>query len=508
MLTKAAVFSDHMVLQRHRPIPVWGGAEPGETVAVSLNGAAVSGTAGSDGQWRVLLPAQEAGGAYTLEIRGDSGQLALHDVMIGDVWFAGGQSNMEMALCDCRNGKQAAETSRCPNLRFYNVPKRAVPDEELSRMESESSWQVCTPETSGSMSAAAYFFARRVMENQRIPIGIIDCYWGGTSVSCWMSRAQLEQSRAGQRYIDHYAALVGDKTDAQYQREMEDYNADWEAWNTRVQARRAKDPEATWEVLNRECGVCPWPQPAGNQSPFRPAGLYECMVRRVAPYALRGFLYYQGEEDEARHADYGIMLSALIDQWRSDWGDWELPFLLVQLPMYCSREEHEAHLDSKHWAALRDQQWKISRTVRNTGIAVLADCGEFDNIHPLDKQTVGYRLALQALAKVYGEPVAADAPRLRAVEKDGSRMILRFTDTAGGPAAKNGRPEGFELAGADGVYHPAHAEIQMDSVVVWSDGIAVPETVRYAWTNYGAAGLYGASGLPAVPFRTDCQPVL
>lgn len=507
MLTKAAVFSDHMVLQRRRAIPVWGGAEPGETVTVSLSAAAVSRTADADGSWRVLLPAQEAGGPYTLTIRGGREAIVLHDVLVGEVWLAGGQSNMEMALRDCKNGKREVAASDCPQVRFYNVPKRAVLDAEQARMEAESCWQPCSPATSGDMSAVAYFFARRVAESQGVPVGVIDCYWGGTSISCWMSREQLEKSRAGQTYIEDYAALVGGKTDEEYQREMDAYNAEWEAWDARVQARRAQDPHVTWETLNQECGVCPWPQPAGNQSPFRPAGLYACMVRRVAPYALRGFLYYQGEEDEARHADYGAMLHALIDQWRGDWGDCELPFLLAQLPMYCSREEYAAHQDSKHWAALRDWQWKISRTVQNTGIAILADCGEFDNIHPLDKKTVGLRLALQALAKVYGEPVVADGPRLRAVQREGSRLSLRFADTAGQLTVKGDTLEGFELAGADGAYHPARAEAGTDSVTVWSDEVPAPETVRYAWTNYGPAGLYNAAGLPAVPFRTDRQPI-
>lgn len=509
MLTKGAIFSDHMVLQRRKPIPVWGTAEPGQMVTVTLSGRSASAETGKNCRWSLLLPAQEAGGPYTLTVTAGEETLNCSDVLVGEVWLAGGQSNMEMALRDCQNGKKAVAESGGQTIRFYNVPKCAVLDEEQARLEAESSWQLCGPETSGDMSAVAYFFARQIAQTQKVPVGIIDCYWGGSSISCWMSLEQLEKTRAGQRYLDDYAALVGDKSPETYASEMAAYQTEYRAWCGRVDAYRAAHPRASWEVLNESCGLCPWPQPAGNQSPFRPAGIYYSMLRRVCPYSLRGFLYYQGEEDSNHYfKTYAEMMNALIDQWRSDWRDDTLPFLFVQLPMYVSKACYREHSDDKHWPYLRDEQRKVSRTVANTGLAVLTDCGEFDNIHPLDKQTVGNRLALQARQKVYGEQLLADAPEMESVQKRGDgRLEIRFSRTGGSLTVKGDALEGFEVAGADGVYHPARGTVQLDSVTVWSDAVAQPETVRYAWFNYGNANLYSAAGLAAAPFRTDTQPV-
>ncbi|MCD8354017.1 MAG: sialate O-acetylesterase [Clostridiales bacterium] len=502
-LTASAVFSNHMVLQRQKPIPVWGQGTPGAQVTVTLADERKTTVVGPDGCWYLTLAPREAGTGLTLTVESKGQQLTCTDVAVGEVWFAGGQSNMELPLRDCKNGRREVADSDYPSIRFYNVPQRAVLDEEA-----ESTWKVCAPSTSGDMSAVAYFFARQLSQTQGVPVGIIGCYWGGTSISCWMSRQQLEKTAAGQKYLNDYAALVGDKTDEQYAAEMERYNAEYQAWQARIDQRRAAEPTVTWPVLNEECGLCPWPQPAGNQSPFRPAGLYETMVQRVTPYAIRGFLYYQGEEDEARHATYDVMMASLIDQWRTDWRDDELPFLFVQLPMYCSREEYQNHQDSKHWAMMRDQQMKVSRTVANTGLAVLTDCGEFDNIHPLDKQTVGHRLALQARKKVYGEDVVADAPvmaQTRPTEDGG--MEVRFRHTGGGLSVRGDCLEGFQLAGADGFFYPARGSVQADRVLLHSAQVSAPVYVRYAWTNFGPATLYGASGLPAAPFRTDEFPI-
>ncbi len=508
MLTLAAIFSDDMVLQRDKPIPVWGKGEAGRRVTVTLGGEMASAAAGRDGQWRVTLGPLSAGAPLTMTVSDGAETLERRNARLGEVWLAGGQSNMEMALRDCKGGKKEMAASAGKNVFFYNVPRCAVTGEALEQMEAESRWLPCTPETAGDMSAVAWFFACQIAETQNVPVGIIDCYWGGTSVSCWMSRKQLERTAAGERYLTDYAALVGGKTDEQYEAEMVEYDRQWQAWNDRVEARRAADPKVTWETLNRECGICPWPQPAGNASPFRPAGLYYTMLQPVCPYALRGFLYYQGEEDSTLHfRTYSEMMTLLIDQWRTDWEDDLLPFLFVQLPMYISREEYEAHQDDGHWSYLREEQRKVSRTVANTALAVLTDCGEFDNIHPLDKKTVGDRLALQARRKVYGEPVAADGPSPQSVRRLDSGLEIRFRDTEGSLQIKGDTLEGFELAGEDGIYYPARGTVGLNRVKVRSEQVPEPKTVRYAWFRFGPANLYNAAGLPAAPFRTDRQRV-
>jgi sialate O-acetylesterase len=283
---------------------------------------------------------------------------------------------------------------------------------------------------------------------------------------------------------------------------MKAYTDEWSAWDNRIRAWREKDPHAAWETLNKECGTCPWPQPAGRKSPFHPSNLYHARIKRIAPYTIKGFLYYQGEEDELRAADYYEMMYYLIDQWRGDWGDDRLPFLFVQLPMYASQEEAAAGQPVKNWCVLRENQYRASVGIANTGMAVIIDRGEFDNIHPLDKQTVGYRLALQALKKVYGKTVEAEGPLFSWAEPEGNTLRVHFDHAEGGLESR-GTLEGFEVAGSEEIYYPAQAHIDGDDVIVRSDKVSEPLQVRYAWIKFGPTPLYAKNGLPAMPFRSS-----
>lgn len=507
MLDLAGIFKDHMVLQRDSYIPIWGTAPTGSQIYVTLENDTRCVEADKNGMWEVQFPPRFCGGPYTMSVTCDDISLTISDIMVGDVWFAGGQSNMEMPLRDCKNGQQEVAQSDHPDIRFYRVPRHSMVDEMLVSLESDSSWKVCSPVSSGELSAVAYFYACHISQAQNVPIGIIDCAWGGTSISCWMSEQTLEKSIAGRRYIENYNALIGGKHDEAYQQEMAAYEESRQAWQNRVDALRANDPKLPWMEIHRLCGDCPWPQPAGNPSPFKPANLYHAMIRRVAPYAIRGFLYYQGEADVERCHDYADMMIALIDQWRTDWRNDFLPFLFVQLPMYASAEDYAAHRDDRRWAVLRDQQLKVSRVVANTAIAILTDCGEFDNIHPMDKQTVALRLALLARKKYYGENTSAHEPTFVHAEAVGDRMEVLFRSTGGLLAFRGDALEGFELAGSDGVFRPAHGIIQLGKVILHAEGVDAPKYVRYAWGNYHVANHYGTSGLPAAPFRTDSFPI-
>jgi len=502
----AAIFSDNMVLQHGKPVPVWGtGGENGSFVRVfweSEKSKIQSETAVSGGKWSLTLPPLTAGITGELVIKNENNEIRFHNVITGDVWFAGGQSNMEMELINVKNGE--AELAACANrnIRFYQVVKRAIVDDDYLREEAASKWQICAPDTAAMLSAAAFFFARKINADVGIPIGIISCSWGGTSISTWMSREQLMRSRAGQKFVDDYAEKVGGKTDEQYNAEMEEYDSQWRAWDERVCARREKDPDVSWEILNKECGPCPWPQPAGNTSPYCPTNLYNARILRTAPFAIKGFIYYQGEEDESRYSDYCDMMYYLVDQWRSDWNDRYLPFLFVQLTMYASREDVEAGQPCRNWCALQESQYLASISIENTGMAVIIDCGEYDNIHPFDKQTVGFRLALQALKKVYGKNVDADAPAFLWAIAEGSRLRLQFANAESGLEFR-GAPEGFEIAEAGGQYFAAKAEIDGNSVIVYSDKVTKPNRVRYAWRKFGPAPLFAKNDLPVMPFRSN-----
>ncbi|HHX61119.1 MAG TPA: sialate O-acetylesterase [Epulopiscium sp.] len=499
----APIFSDDMVLQRHKKINIWGTGVEGSKVEVTIGDICVKEVVANK-QWMVQLPSMMAGGPYTLKVTDGANQVSFKNVMIGEVWFAGGQSNMELELKDSANGKEVVAMANHDNIRFYKTLKTAFMDEASLKEELNTRWKICKSDTAGSMSAVAYYYARELAEELDVTIGIIDCYWGGTSVTCWMSKEYLEKDQDGYGYMKAYEKLVGDKTDEQYDQEMALYHQSYLDWCDRVDCLRDQDPNVSWEIINEKAGSCPWPQPAGNKSPYKPVNLYETMILRVNPYTIRGFIYYQGEEDTYKASLYSNLLIKLIDQWRSDWKDDTLPFLFVQLPMYMAKGE----IDNKMWAVLRDQQMKVFKTVKNTGLAVMIDGGEFDNVHPLDKQTVGYRLALQGMKVAYGAFNNADAPTLKdyAFEKD--KIRLSFNDMGEKVVVKSDLNresliEGFEIAGDDLIFIPATATIDGGEILVWGDNLNRPRHVRYAWTNYGLAPIYNGHGLPLAPFTTS-----
>ena len=219
-------------------------------------------------------------------------KILIQDIAAGEVWLDGGQSNMELPLIDSENGVEVCQTYVGDQIRFYQVPKNAI-----QRMSQDSAWHIASTENIGKMSAVAFYFASKLAERLNCVIGIIDCNWGGTSIICWISRSQLEKLTVGQQLFADYRKLVGDKTEEQYLQEMHEYNARYQVWQKRVETLKQKHPHISWSKIHKACGDCPWPQPAGWQSPFRPNGLYETMIQTIAPYTLRGFLYYQGEED-------------------------------------------------------------------------------------------------------------------------------------------------------------------------------------------------------------------
>lgn len=493
--TVSQMFSDHMVLQRDKKVEVWGTGVSGEIVQVEIAGQQAETTV-ADGQWSLHLEPLIAGGPYEMQITCGNERKTFRDVLVGEVWLAGGQSNMELELQNSDDGANQVKAADHEQIRFYNVVKTGVLTENVIKEQEKQLWKVCTPEQAGDVSAVAYFCARRLQQELQVPVGVIDCYIGGTSVTCWMDEDTLNQTAEGKGYIKRYADLVGDKTEEEYQAEMEEYNRLWKIWDDGVQAERKKNPDVTWEYLNEHVGMCPWPQPAGLTSNFRPANPYRGMVSRVIPYTLRGFWYYQGEEDSYLPEAYGVLLKSLIRCWREKWNDAEAPFILTQLPMY----EANAEKDDKCWAGIREQQAMVAEQLPNTYMNVLIDCGEFDNIHPTDKLTVGERMAALCLEHVYGRPCHADGPKIQTVLKKEAQVQVTFS---GAPLQVKGNTIPlFELAGADEVYYPAQAELCGEhEVIVYSAEVPAPQYVRYAYTNFGKVTLFDSYGLPAAPFR-------
>ncbi|MFR0950552.1 MAG: sialate O-acetylesterase [Ruminococcus callidus] len=405
MIHCAAIFTDHMLLQRGKSIAVFGTGTAGEPVTVSVpqRHCTVSSAVQQDGTWRVTLPPMPAGTGCTLTVN----EQEFSDVAFEVYCWRAVQYGIYAERCQERNGG----TGTVPELQraVFSVP-RTVP-QTMPTLHGTLPLELPDPETSGTWSAAAYLAAKELAHTQGVPVGIIGCNYGGSSVSCWLPESDLQAHTAGHPYLQDYADAAAGKTDAEMIAEYDEYVAYHTAWESRMQKCYQEDSNMPWDEIIRRCGENRYPGPLGIKSPYRPAGMYHTMLQRVVPYTIRGFFYYQGENDEIRPDTYGTLLTMLIARWRQDFEDARLPFILVQLPMHTYADTPE---NGREPAA--EAQMQVYQTVKHTGIAVILDCGEYCNIHPVDKHPVGHRLALQARQLVYGERNwrrSTDLPQLR-----------------------------------------------------------------------------------------------
>lgn len=502
MIKAAAVFSDNMVLQRYKNVRVFGECTDDEKeISVCVPELDVRAEAVvNNGRWAAVLPPMKECSLCSLEIVSSEGQsIVFRNVAIGEVWLAGGQSNMEFELRHEKYGRQALEECKNENVRFYYTPKCEMVGEKLENAYKQSGWSMPDENNAQAWSAVGYYFARELSRRLGVTVGIIGCNWGGTSASAWIERKCLERDSRLRPYIDSYDEAVKGKSQEEMIAEYDEYTAYHAQWEQKMQKCYAERPDIKWEEVLQICGENRYPGPMGCKNPMRPCGLYDTMISRVAPYTLAGFIYYQGESDDHRPDTYDALLTALIGNWRENWHDDRLPFMLVQLPMF----KFEADPDHKHWALLREKQMKVFDTVKNTGIAIALDCGEFNNIHPVDKTQVAHRLYLQAMYHVYGDSdnMTAFPPVYRDFSVLGNEMILSFDNCNGFDV--RGELNGFELAGADGDYVNAYAEISDSTITLKWNKQETPVKARYKWTNYAEVELYGRNGLPVPPFRTD-----
>ena len=543
------LFTNHMILQRDKRIAVFGTGKTGSKITVSLldnNEDVVTSSAKvpmtvtgviTDSKFLLYLPPLSAGGPYTLRVTDGSETLEYYDVLLGDLWFAGGQSNMEFNLQSSDEYKAMLEEVRefweqkdcgIPYhlIRHYFVPHISYVDDNTESARRASVWNLCTPETIPYWSAVAFFFARRLVPELNVPIGIINCNWGGTSASAWLDNQTLMSDIDTAHYYERYEKATAGITMEQYLADLEAYKKEIQAWDEKKNACYAKDPDIDWNQVLEICGPCPWPGPMGPRSEFRPCGLYETMIQSCVPYTLKGFLWYQGESDEGYADTYPKLMRGVIDAWRREFRDEELPFLFVQLPMFKNKFDPEY----TSWADLREAQMKVFRSVKNTGIAVALDLGKFNDIHPSHKLECGERLALQALYHVYGKiskPEDAFGPMFRYAVPDGDGLKLYFDYVPEGFVidykAVNYTPEyptiaqptpamecppqyilGFEVQHRDGNWQPAIATPFCENGVygIRLKALYVPQPVhaRYAWANWAPVTVFGANGLPLAPF--------
>lgn len=494
----AAVFSNHMVLQRDCVISVFGTGEDGTEVTVEFDGASADCVV-ADGRWTAKLPPHAAAdGGLSMTVRHGPESKSFSDIAVGEVWLAGGQSNMEYELQNCTGGADVLKNDKNTNVRFYYTQKNCVMDDKFFADEANTAWSVFSEENARAWSAVGYFFARKLAKELGVPVGIIGCNWGGTRASHWMSREALEKDEDTKEDLDAYDSAIKGKTKEELDRIYDEYLEYDAEWNKKSAVFYAENPDGDWDECQRVCGVNKYPGPLCPNNPFHATALYEAMIKRVCPYTIKGFLYYQGESDDTHPDKYFKLLRALIQQWRDNWGDDNLYFMNVQLPMH----RYKGDSDRKHWCIIREAQEKVFRTVKNTGLAVIIDCGEFNEIHPKNKLPVGERLCMQALAAAYGDSRPEYfAPLYRSHIRIGNTIELSFDYCSGFAAPESG--EGFEIAGADKKYVKADFEIRGDKIIVSSESVEKPLYVRYLWTNYGPVTVFGSNGLPLAPFRTD-----
>lgn len=483
------VFTDHMVLQRERPIPIWGTAAPGATVTVSLDEASASTAAGEDGRWLLELPPQRHGGPHQLVVSDGAGSVTFEDVLIGDVWLLSGQSNMAFKLVDNADATKLLDSANHPTIRMfqmsYNVASKVPYTEAQLRTLAEDrfftfhGWRECTPTVAGQFSAVGYFFATELQKSQNVPIGLIHNAVGGSPAQGWLSRKAMLARPALAPFVEMYEKDLGSPGKGAQERYRANY-PDWQAVADKARAEGRMVPH-----------------------PFGPSYLYYKGIRPLVPFALRGILWYQGEANSSTTDTLEEMMSTLVAEWRSDFRDSKLPFLYVQLPNYAA---------NRNWPLVREVQRRMLASIPNSGMAVTIDAGDPNDLHPTQKKEVGRRLALLARAKVYGETLVDSGPLATEATMDGERVVVRFASVGAGLAGRSETTsetmtlDGFEVSADGSAWSVAAAAIVSDAVVVTPPAGLKPKHVRYAWAPVPPVSLWNRDGLPASPFALEIEP--
>ncbi|SMP15714.1 sialate O-acetylesterase [Chryseobacterium profundimaris] len=608
-----ALVSDGMILQRNQKLKIWGYADAGEKININFLNKTYSATADNSGNWNIMLPELKAGGPFVMTIN----DITLKDILIGDVWVASGQSNMELPMRRLKPlyGEEM-KTVNNKNIRFFTVPQKYNFKAAQNDLDG-GKWESTNPQTIQNFSGVAYFFAKNLYERNKVPVGIIHTSLGGSPIQAWMDANSLKKypeslqeaekwknddliksTESNEQALSRawYAEL--DQSDIGLNQHWENFDLNDSSWKTMnvpgswedqegpfegsvwfrkeitlsksdagkaafLNLGRIKDADVTYingvkvgnvtyeypprwydipsgilkegkniiavritngsgkgqfiadkpyylEIGGKKVDLTgSWKYKIGakmeKMAPgqtfirWKPTGLYNSMINPLINYKLKGFLWYQGESNTGKPKEYGDLLTTMINDWRSKWNEKEAPFLIVQLANFMEAKNHPVE---SNWAELRDQQRKVSLNVPQTGLAVIIDAGEWNDIHPLDKKTVGDRLALQALKIADKENIIADGPVYQSMKTEGNKIILYFKKGTDDFAAVS-ELKGFAIKGKDGIYHWAKAKIQGENIAVWNDEIKDPVSVRYDWADNPDGNLKNKSGLPASSFTTE-----
>lgn len=476
----ASVFGDHMVLQRDKPIAVWGTAAAKEEVRVTLDEKSVTTTANEQGRWLVHLEAHAAGGPFTLRCAG-SNEVVLHDVLVGEVWICSGQSNMNWSMERSDDTLDVLPEATDRQLRILRLPNKAHAKPQLA---TTAEWQLATESTLSSFSAVGYGFGRHLREHHDVPVGLVQTAWGGTRAEAWMREDALRQHEVTRPILARWQA-----TAKRYPKAKQRFDQALKQWQVEAKAAKAEGKKAPRRPR----------APAGPNDRHAPGRLFHGMVQPLLPMSIRGVIWYQGEANAGRAYQYRTLFPAMIRDWRDAFGQGHFPFLFVQLASFESRGSHP-----HTWPELREAQ-TMALSEPNTGMACTIDLGVKNNIHPPHKLEVGRRLALLARAGTYGEAIVPSGPMYSHYTIERSQVRLFFDHVGAGLVAKGGELVGFEVATEDGAFQKATARIDGNQVLVQHADIAAPRYVRYAWSNWPSYSLFNQDSLPASSFRTDSR---
>ena len=486
-------FSDHMVVQRERAAAIWGKADANADVKISFKGKTASTKAGVDGKWRCSIDTgkADANGAVISISSGDK-KIVIQDVLVGEVWFASGQSNMSFTVSGSPMYAPLVQKSNDPALRMFTAPRVTAlePQDDIA-----GTWQHATPETVPRFSSVAFFFARKLRQELGVPVAVIHSSWGGKPIETFTSREALVTLPSTKKLVD--AAVKADaefdavKAKAQYEKQLVQWKKAMEDFKTKPQGQKARAPQRP--LMPRRA----------LDTDGKPGVLFNSMIHPFVGYTMRGAIWYQGEANRtAGSAPYDQTLPLMISDWRKRWAD-NFSFYYVQLANFGEPTTEPGIEDG--WVNVQDAMRRVLATVPKTGMAVINEVGEAKDIHPKNKQDPGERLARWALAKDYGKDLTYSGPLYRQHEIAQGGIRISFDQAGGGLKSRDGGPlKRFEISGADGKWHWADAVIEgKDTVVVSSKEVKQPVAARYAWAaNPAGCNLINSEGLPTSVFST------
>ena len=480
------LFGDNAVLQQGRRVPVWGTAAEGETVTVFFAGQKAE-TVTKDGRWMVWLePMKATSMPQTLTISG-SNTRTFNNILVGEVWLCGGQSNMERKLPQLVS-RPPQPTDEWPKegalANYPEIRHLAVPQTSSTKPLTTISgtWQACSPETVGTFTAVGYFFVRDLHKELKVPIGLINSSYGGSVAESWTREGSLRANPELAPILSEYATAI-----QTYPERLAKYQVDL----PKLQERYEKALAET-KVAGKPRPNAPHPPPDPRTHVNSPSALYNAMLNPLIPYAIRGVIWYQGESNRLRSAQYRTLFPNLIADWRSLWGEGDFPFFFVQIAP-CKMIGPE----------IREAQFLTLKKSPNTAMTVITVWGDPNGMHPIHKESVGARLALAARALAYGQQIEYSGPLFKEAKVNGKSIVVSFDHVGQGLISKGGPLRGFTIAGPDKIFVPAKAEISGATVAVSAPQVTNPVAVRYGWENVPDVNLFNRAGLPASPFRTD-----